>query len=256
MRGNNGGARPSAGQPQRSAAEGRPPLPGTANAPAHSARAPQPGDPGDATLGKSGSATPAPWSGHPERAQVLRMPPAQSPAGTGTAGAAPQGPAAAGTPATGPAHGPGGAGPANPGVDAGSPANLAHGLSGRIAGMHQAGDSHATLNLNPPGLGQVHVHLRMDGNRSIHVSFTPDSHQAAQAISQSLSRLGDAMSRSGLHLGGAEVNAGGGGMLQGDGSGGQQPGHNAPPVITMPPPTRDDPERQQDRSGAGVSAYA
>ncbi len=141
-------------------------------------------------------------------------------------------------------------------VDASSRASLAQGLSGHISTMHQAGSDHAVLNLNPPGLGQVQVHLRLEAAHAVHVTFTADNRQVGQAINQTLPGLGDALNHSGLHLVGAEVAAGGGGPQHGGHSGHPWPG-TARGALPPPADSGDqDPAEAGSRAATGVNAYA
>jgi flagellar hook-length control protein FliK len=116
--------------------------------------------------------------------------------------------------------------------------------------MHQAGQSGAVLRLDPPGLGNLSVHVGLGQQGQVNVLFVPDSAVGAQALQSGLSGLSQAMAQSGLTLGQAQV---GGQFGQSAGQGGQgSQGWSGGGTST---PQRNTTETsRQDNSG--VSAYA
>jgi flagellar hook-length control protein FliK len=110
-------------------------------------------------------------------------------------------------------------------LPASTSANAA-GLAATVTAMHQAGQSGATLRLDPPGLGTLSVHVALGQQGQVNVLFVPSTQAASNALQNNLSGLGAALAQSGLTLGQAQVggqfnqNAGQGGGQQGGGQGG------------------------------------
>jgi flagellar hook-length control protein FliK len=123
----------------------------------------------------------------------------------------------------------------------------AAGLAAAVTAMHQSGQSGAVLRLDPPGLGDLSVHVALGQNGQVNVLFVPSTLVAATAIQNNLPSLGTALAQSGLTLGQAQV---GGQFNQNAGQGGYQP--PSPPSFT-PTSTRFDPDTP---TPSGLSAYA
>ncbi|OYV41286.1 MAG: hypothetical protein B7Z80_02295 [Rhodospirillales bacterium 20-64-7] len=98
--------------------------------------------------------------------------------------------------------------PVSGGVTAVIPASSA-GLAAAITAMHQAGENSAVLKLNPPGLGNLSVHVAIGQNALINVMFISAVPQTVQLLHNNLTDLRQALAASGLNLGEANVGADG-----------------------------------------------
>jgi len=123
-------------------------------------------------------------------------------------------------------------------------------LAATVSAMHQAGQSGTVLRIDPPGLGNLSVHVGLGQQGQINVLFVPDSAAGAQALQSGLSGLSQAMAQSGLTLGQAQI---GGQFGQNAGQGGQS-GHGWRGDGTSTP-QRNATETLR-RDNGGVSAYA
>lgn len=82
-------------------------------------------------------------------------------------------------------------------------------MQAQIHTLHQAGGGQARIQLNPPSLGQVQIHLQLQANNEAQLSFTAAQPGTAQALQSSLPQLNHALQQSGIHVTHSEVNAGG-----------------------------------------------
>ena len=122
----------------------------------------------------------------------------------------------------------------------------AAGLAAAVTAMHQAGHGGAMLRLDPPGLGDLAVHIATAPGGTINVLFVPTTQAGASALQTGLGGLGAALAQSGLTLGQAQV---GGQFNQNAGqSGGYQPPRD---FVLAPNATKADASTQ-----SGLSAYA
>lgn len=126
----------------------------------------------------------------------------------------------------------GGPGVAN-GADAGNSgasgtlaAATLHGLATQISGLHQARVGHADIRLDPPSLGMVNVHVQMNGQNQMQVSFIAAQSATAQSLQNSLSQLAQAVSQHGVTLTHAQVQSADGSTFSGT-AGGSAFGHPA-----------------------------
>ena len=123
-------------------------------------------------------------------------------------------------------------------------------LAATVSAMHQAGQSGTVLHIDPPGLGNLSVHVGLGQQGQVNVLFVPDSAAGAQALQSGLSGLSQAMAQSGLTLGQAQI---GGQFGQNAGQGGQSgQGWRGDGTST---PQRNVTETLR-RDNGGVSAYA
>jgi flagellar hook-length control protein FliK len=127
-------------------------------------------------------------------------------------------------------------------------ASSASALAATVTAMHQSGQSGAVLRLDPPGLGNLSVHVALGQQGQVNVLFVPDSAAGAQALQSGLGGLAQSMAQSGLSLGQAQV---GGQFGQNAGQGGQ--GWQGGGTSSTPQPSRREPV---NTGGSGVSAYA
>jgi flagellar hook-length control protein FliK len=121
----------------------------------------------------------------------------------------------------------------------------ASGLAAAVTAMHQSGQSGAVLRLDPPGLGQLAVHVALAPGGLVNVLFIPSSQAAGTLLQTNLGGLGSALAQSGLSLGQAQI---GGQFNQSAGQGGYQP-----PGYSAAAPRGDEAEAP---SPGRVSAYA
>ncbi len=123
----------------------------------------------------------------------------------------------------------------------------AAGLAAAVTAMHQAGQSGTVLKLDPPGLGNLAVHVALGQSGLLNVTFLPTTQAASTMLQNNLSGLGPALAQSGIMLGQAQV---GGQFNQNAGQGAYQP----PSAMAEPPQTpRGDVELP---ASSGVSVYA
>jgi len=78
-------------------------------------------------------------------------------------------------------------------------------LAATVTAMQQAGQSHTVLRLDPPGLGNMSIHLSLGQQGQVNVLFMPDTSAGAQALQSGLGGLGQSMLQAGLTLGQAQV---------------------------------------------------
>jgi flagellar hook-length control protein FliK len=123
-------------------------------------------------------------------------------------------------------------------------------LAASVTAMHQSGQSGAVLRLDPPGLGNLSVHVALSGQGQVNVLFVPDSSAGAQALQSGLGGLAQSMAQSGLTLGQAQV---GGQFSQNAGQGGGQSPQTWKGGGTSAPAQAKAPE---GRDISGVRAYA
>ena len=135
---------------------------------------------------------------------------------------------------------------ANGNVDAGS----ASALAATVTAMQQVGQSHTVLRLDPPGLGNMSVHLSLGQHGQVNVLFMPDTSAGAQALQSGLGGLGQSMAQVGLTLGQAQVGGQFGQNAQGFGQNARQWQGGG----TSTPQTANLGAGSDDRGG--VSAYA
>jgi flagellar hook-length control protein FliK len=84
-------------------------------------------------------------------------------------------------------------------------------LAATITAMHQSGAHTTTLRLDPPGLGDLSVHVALGQNGQVNVLFVPSVAQTGQLLNSGMDGLRQAMAASGLSLGHASVGGQGGG---------------------------------------------
>ncbi len=72
-------------------------------------------------------------------------------------------------------------------------------LGQRVLTLVQQGTHDARLSVHPEHLGEIHVHLRMDGNAA-EVAFSSPHAPVRDALEQSLPRLRDMLGDAGLSL--------------------------------------------------------
>jgi flagellar hook-length control protein FliK len=132
-------------------------------------------------------------------------------------------------------------------------ASSASALAATVTALHQSGQSGAVLRLDPPGLGNLSVHVGVGQQGQVNVLFVPDSSAGAQALQAGLNGLSQSMAQSGLTLGQAQV---GGQFGQSAGQGGQG-GQNAQNWRgTSTSTLQSSPTETVSRDSGGVSAYA
>lgn len=95
-------------------------------------------------------------------------------------------------------------------------------LSATITALHQSGQSGIVLRVDPPNLGHLSIHVKMDAQGAVNVLFMPSTSDAAQVLQGSLPQLGATLAQSGLTLGQAGI---GGQFSQSGGHNGQQSGY-------------------------------
>jgi flagellar hook-length control protein FliK len=133
----------------------------------------------------------------------------------------------------------------------------AAGLAATVTAMHQAGQSGAVLRLDPPGLGNLSVHVALGQNGQVNVLFIPSTQAASTVLQNNLAGLGTALAQSGITLGQAQV---GGQFNQNAGQGTYQP--PSPPSFTQQAFAQQgfaQPAASLDAAApapSGVSAYA
>jgi flagellar hook-length control protein FliK len=110
--------------------------------------------------------------------------------------------------------------PASATADAGVAASPSA-LAAAIVAMQRSGNNTATLRLDPPGLGELAVHISLSQSAQVNVQLIPSVPQTAQLLNANLMDLRHAMTAAGLTLGQAQVggNGTGGNESQGQGSG-------------------------------------
>ena len=96
--------------------------------------------------------------------------------------------------------------------------------------MHQAGQPSTILRLDPPGLGNLAIHVALGQGAQINVLFIPATTQTAQLLTSGMDGLRQAMAAGGLTLGQASVggqSAGGQGAPNQGATSGPPPGQPA-----------------------------
>ena len=135
---------------------------------------------------------------------------------------------------------------AAPTLTAATPAALA----ASITAMHHAGQGSAVLRLDPPGLGNLSVHVALGQGGQVNVLFVPALAQTAQLLNLGMDGLRHAMAATGLTLGQADVSGGGA----------QNPGQNSAnnprAAFTAPEPAAAPAATPATTPASGVSAYA
>lgn len=99
-------------------------------------------------------------------------------------------------------------------------------LAAAITAMHQSGQASATLRLDPPGLGNLTIHLGLGQENAVNVQFITAVPQTTQIIANHLNDLRQAMENAGIALGNTQI---------GGGNAGQHPGGNPNGNPTSPP---------------------
>lgn len=127
----------------------------------------------------------------------------------------------------------------------------AAGLAAAVTAMHQAGQNGALLRLDPPGLGDLSVHVALGQSGQVNVLFIPSSQAASSVLQNNLSGLGSALAQSGLTLGQAQV----GGQFNGQFNQNAGQGAYQPPAAPVFVPPATSLETEGPAQG-GVSAYA
>lgn len=148
-------------------------------------------------------------------------------------------------PATTAAAQPGTAAPP-PGIQLGIQPSAA-GLAAAVTALHQSGQSGAVMQLDPPGLGQLTVHVALASGGQVNVLFVPSTQAASTALQANLNGLGTALAQTGLTLGQAQV---GGQFNQNAGQNAYQP----PARAAFPLPASG--YEPETASPSGLSAYA
>lgn len=82
-------------------------------------------------------------------------------------------------------------------------------MQAQIQTLHQNGGGQARIQLNPPSLGQVQIHVQLQANNQAQVSMTAALPSTAQALQSTLPQLNHALQQSGIHLTHSEVNTNG-----------------------------------------------
>ena len=95
-------------------------------------------------------------------------------------------------------------------------------LAAAIVAMQRAGNNTTTLRLDPPGLGELSVHISMNQDALVNVQLIPSVPQTAQLLNANLMDLRHAMTAAGLSLGQTQVGGNGAGGSQSQGQGGDQ----------------------------------
>ncbi len=84
------------------------------------------------------------------------------------------------------------------------------GLAASITMLHQTGGGSAVLKLNPPGLGNLSIHVAAGANAAINILFVASTPLTGQILSVNLGELRQTMTDAGLNLGDAQVSYGNG----------------------------------------------
>jgi flagellar hook-length control protein FliK len=93
--------------------------------------------------------------------------------------------------------------------------------------MQRSGNNTATLRLDPPGLGELAVHISQSASSQVNVQLIPSVPQTAQLLNANLMDLRHAMTAAGLTLGQTQVGGNGAGGHESHGQGtGQGAGQN------------------------------
>ena len=111
--------------------------------------------------------------------------------------------------------------PASATADAAGIAASPSELAATIVAMQRAGNTTTTLRLDPPGLGELAVHISLSQSNQVNVQLIPSVPQTAQLLNANLMDLRHAMTAAGLTLGQTQVggNGAGGNAPQGQGAG-------------------------------------
>lgn len=141
------------------------------------------------------------------------------------------------------------AAPTSPSALSESVSLSASALSATITALHQSGQNGVTLRVDPPNLGHLSIHVKLDMQGAVNVLFVPSTSDAAQALQGSLPQLGTALAQSGLALGHADI---GGQFFQSGGQNSQQNGYTPPRQPALTTISADAAPSQP----SGLSAYA
>lgn len=136
--------------------------------------------------------------------------------------------------------------PAQAGGNGANPATLGgqtlQSLNAQIHTLHRAGGGQATIQLDPPSLGHIHIQLQVSGQNRAQVHFSAAQPATAQALQASLGQLTTSLHQNGIHVQHSEVNA----TAPDSGIGGQ----------SGSPSQHGQPGQQQDSTGQALSARA
>jgi flagellar hook-length control protein FliK len=121
-------------------------------------------------------------------------------------------------------------------------------LAATVTAMHHASQTTAVLQLDPPGLGNLSVHLALGQNGHVNVLFVPSTPQTAQLLNAGMDGLRQAMAATGLTLGQAGVSGGGAQNPGQHGANNQRATTSTPSPVAAVTPAAATP--------SGVSAYA
>lgn len=181
-----------------------------------------------------------------------------------TSSSATQAPAATPQAGWGGAHG---ASTVDAGGIASNPASLGtqtlQSLNAQVHTLHHAGGGQATIQLDPPSLGHVHIQLQLSAQNQAQVRFSAAQPATAQALQASLGQLTASLHQTGIHLQHSEVSAtapdgGVAGQSGQNGHSGQQQQQGSRQTLSAQA-TYVDPSatKRADAAGStGVSAYA
>lgn len=137
-------------------------------------------------------------------------------------------------------------------------------MNAQMRTLHHAGGGQATIQLDPPSLGQVHIQLQVQGQNQARLHFSAAQPATAQALQASLPQLTAALHQNGIHVMHSEVTAtatdGGLSGQSGHQSQQGQPGQQGPGNEALNARATHAERRSQaptsDGSRAGVRAYA
>ncbi|HQT63564.1 MAG: hypothetical protein B7Z75_07070 [Acidocella sp. 20-57-95] len=87
-------------------------------------------------------------------------------------------------------------------------AKMTAGLTASIAILHKTGNNSAILNLSPPGLGNLSIHVGTGESAVINILFVTANPQTGQILNAHLGDLRQAINDAGLSLGDAQVSYG------------------------------------------------
>jgi flagellar hook-length control protein FliK len=137
-------------------------------------------------------------------------------------------------------------------VDTRSP-NWHEAFAGRVQWLVDQHVGEARIKLNPPELGAVDVKISLVDDKT-YVQLTAGSAAARDEIANSLPRLRELMTASGLQFGGASVHGGHAGH---DGRGGHEPTARGNPFAALEPGFEDvRPLQSLRRMAGGVDTFA
>jgi flagellar hook-length control protein FliK len=121
--------------------------------------------------------------------------------------------------------------------------------------MHHAGQGSAVLRLDPPGLGNLSVHVALGQGGQVNVLFVPAVAQTAQLLNLGMEGLRHAMAASGLTLGQANV-SGGGAQSPGQNTSQNSANNPRPSSAAAEPPAAPTTAAVTAATANGLSAYA